>query len=167
MSRLSLLCQFVSARCTQAGTINEENKMKHHGILLAALLASMANVAVAENAISNVTVPESSREFFVASDPIQFAVVSGDLQAGPHGTFGRFPASFETPKHVHSHSYQAVVISGEMTNPFEGEANSPIMGVGSYWSVAAGAEHSTACVSDVPCEFFMFAEEGFDFTLVE
>ena len=141
--------------------------MRHHTFGLAAILVALASAASADGPVENTVVTEGSREFFVVSDPIQFAVVSGDLQTGPQGTFGRFPANFETPKHVHSHAYRAVVISGEMTNPFEGEVTAPVMEAGSYWSVAAGAEHSTACVSDTPCEFFMFADEGFDFTPVE
>ncbi len=141
--------------------------MKLHTLGLAAMLVTLAGGAFAQDAVKNTVVPESSREFFVAADPIQFAVVSGDLNKGPQGTFGRFPANFETPVHVHSHSYRAVVISGEMTNPFKGQSNPPVMKPGSFWSVAANAVHSTACVSDTPCEFFMFADEGFDFTPVE
>tara|TARA_R110002074_G_scaffold164949_2_gene324883 strand:+ start:209 stop:634 length:426 start_codon:yes stop_codon:yes gene_type:complete len=141
--------------------------MKHITLGFAAALFVLAGTANAQGPVENTVVTEDARAFFVVADPIQFAVVSGDLQAGPQGTFGRFPANFETPNHIHSHAYRAVVVSGEMTNPFKGEATSPVMKVGSYWSVAAGAEHSTACVSDTPCEFFMFADEGFDFTPVE
>ncbi len=141
--------------------------MKHVTLGLAAALFALAGTANAQGPVENTVITADTREFFLAADPIQFAVVSGDLQAGPQGTFGLFPANFETPNHIHSHSYRAVVISGEMTNPFKGEANPPVMTAGSFWSVAAGAEHSTACVSDTPCEFFMFADEGFDFTPVE
>lgn len=141
--------------------------MKLPTLGLVAILATTTGAAYAQDAVKNTVVPESAREFFVAADPIQFAVVSGDLEKGPQGTFGRFPANFETPMHVHSHSYRAVVISGVMTNPFEGEENPPVMNPGSFWSVAANAKHSTACISDTPCEFFMFADEGFDFTPVE
>ncbi len=150
-----------------AQAIYEETTMKHQTPGLVTLLIVLAGSASAQDTVENTVVTEASREFFVAADPIQFAVVSGDLQTGPQGTFGRFPANFETPKHVHSHGYRAVVISGEMTNPFEGETNSPVMTPGSFWSVAGGTNHSTACVSDTPCEFFMFADKGFDFTPVE
>jgi len=135
---------------------------------LAALCAlSLTTAAHAGSDVSNNAVPADQREFFTVSDPIQFAVATGDLQNGPQGTFGRFPGNFITPVHTHSHAYQAVVISGEMTNPFDREKNPPVMGPGSFWSVAANAEHATACVSEEPCEFFMFANEGFDFTVVE
>ncbi|GAB4282520.1 MAG: hypothetical protein Kow0058_01010 [Roseovarius sp.] len=128
---------------------------------------SLASAASAGEAIENRVILADQREFFVVSDPIRFAVVTGDLQKGPQGTFGRFPAHFITPLHTHSHAYQAVVIAGQMTNPFAGEENPPVMGPGSFWSVAANAVHATACVSDEACEFFMFASEGFDFTPVK
>jgi len=95
--------------------------------------------------------------------PVKFADAYGDRAKGGHGTFGQFPAKFETPPHKHTHAYRAVVLKGEMTNPFAGEANPPVMKPGSYWSVAAGEEHTTACVSDTPCEFFMWGSENFDF----
>lgn len=141
--------------------------MKYQMALIIGATALMAIAANAEQPVANTVVTEDAREFFVVADPIQFAVVSGDLQSGPQGTFGRFPANFETPKHIHSHAYRAVVISGEMTNPFDGEKEPPVMAAGSFWSVAAGAAHATACVSDTPCEFFMFAEDGFDFTPID
>lgn len=141
--------------------------MKH--LLLTTLigLAALTGAAQAADPIENTVLKAEDRSFFVAADPIQFAVAAGDLQVGPQGTFGKFPANFQTPTHVHSHAYQAIVISGEMTNPFEGEENPPSMTAGSFWSVAAGAKHATACVSDTPCEFFMYASEGFDFEVVE
>ena len=138
--------------------------MKPITFALATSLLVLAAGANAQDAVENTVVTKDARSFFMVSDPIQFAVVSGDLQTGPQGTFSRFPANFETPNHVHSHAYRAVVISGEMTNPFKGEKSPPVMKSGSFWSVAAGAEHTTACVSDTPCEFFMFADGGFDFT---
>jgi len=128
---------------------------------------SVASVAQAESAVENKATPADQRAFFTVSDPIEFAVATGDLQKGPQGTFGRFPGNFSTPEHTHRHAYEAIVISGEMINPFDGDDNPPLMGPGSFWSVAAGAKHATACVSEEPCEFFMFASQGFDFTLAE
>jgi quercetin dioxygenase-like cupin family protein len=146
-----------------------ERSLKMIRTPLAALfcMMSLASIAQAESAVENKIVPEDQRAFFTVSDPIQFAVVTGDLQKGPQGTFGRFPGDFITPMHTHSHAYEAIVISGRMTNPFDGEENPPVMGPGSFWSVAAGAEHATACVSEEPCEFFMFASDGFDFEVAE
>jgi len=98
---------------------------------------------------------------------ISMATAYGNKGAGAHGTFGRFPANFETPNHTHSGAYHGVVIKGVMTNPFEGETKAPKMAAGSYWYVPAGMEHTTACVSDVPCEFYFYADDPFDFTPVK
>ncbi len=100
---------------------------------------------------------------FPGDDAVVFARAYGDRNTHAHGTFGRFPAEFETPPHIHSHGYRAVVISGEMTNPFPGEKSPPVMRAGSFWSVSANSPHTTACVSKTPCEFFMFSENAFDF----
>ena len=69
----------------------------------------------------------------------------------------------KSPPHIHTHGYRAVVLKGTMTNPFDGEENPPEMEPGSYWAVKAGEKHTTACVSDTPCEFLMWGGEKFDF----
>jgi len=88
----------------------------------------------------------------------------GDRAKGSHGTFGRFPGGAASPRHTHSGSYHGVVISGLMTNPFDGETKPPQMGPGSHWFVPAGASHITACISTEPCTFYFHAEGLFDFT---
>ncbi len=122
--------------------------------------------AADDRKIVDSALPVEEKEFlpaFPGDDTINFARAYGNRDGQSHGTFGRFPANFETPPHTHSHAYRAIVVSGEMTNPFSGEENPPILKPGSFWSVAAGSVHTTACVSDTPCEFFMFSDEGFDF----
>jgi len=58
-------------------------------------------------------------------------------------------------------------VKGVMANPFKGQANPPKLEAGSYWYVPANSIHSTACISDTPCEFFFFADSKFDFMPVE
>lgn len=118
--------------------------------------------ATADNVPSAVLQAEN-RDFFEAFGPVQFADAFGSRETGPHGTYGIFPGGFETPDHIHSHGYRAVVLEGQMTNPFEGEENPPVMGPGSFWSVAAGEAHTTACVSEEPCTFLMWGDQAFDF----
>lgn len=118
--------------------------------------------AEADN-IESAVLQAENRDFFEAFGPVQFADAFGSRENGPHGTFGKFPGGFETPDHTHSHGYQAVVLEGQMTNPFEGETNPPVMGPGSYWAVAAGEAHTTACVSEEPCVFLMWGGQDFDF----
>lgn len=113
--------------------------------------------------IESAILKTEDRDFFDAFGPVQFANAFGSRETGPHGTYGKFPGGFETPAHIHSHGYRAVVLEGQMTNPFDGEANPPVMGPGSYWAVAAGDLHTTACVSETPCVFLMWGGEDFDF----
>ena len=128
------------------------------------------DIAKEDGQIVDRALPDGEKKFtpaFPGNDLIKFAPAYGDRASGKHGTFGQFPAKFETPTHIHSHSYRAVVLKGEMTNPFKGEKNPPVLKPGSFWQVRAGSVHTTACISETPCEFFMFGEESFDFTAVE
>jgi len=96
--------------------------------------------------------------------PIQFAAGSGKTFETAHSTFGKFPGNFITPMHTHSHSYQAIVISGVMTNPMASDKGDPIkLGPGSYWYVPANEAHQTACISEEPCIFYMYQPVPFDF----
>lgn len=129
-------------------------------------LAISAKTPAHSQTIEDAALPVEAKQFtpaFSGNDAITFATAYGDRNKHEHGTFGRFPANFETPSHTHSHDYRAVVISGEMTNPFEGQKNPPILRPGSFWSVSAGSVHTTACVSSTPCEFFMYSAKPFDF----
>ncbi|WP_415400836.1 cupin domain-containing protein [Tateyamaria sp. SN3-11] len=117
--------------------------------------------------VADVILPEEDKVFKEVMGPVAFADAYGNRETGYHGTFGRFPAGFETPVHIHSHAYRAIVLKGKMTNPFVGEDTAPIMSPGSFWSVAAETPHTTACVSEKPCEFFMYGTENFDFVPVE
>ena len=106
---------------------------------------------------------EENKKFIQAFGPVKFADAYGSRQSGPHGTYVKFPAGFKTPSHIHTHSYRAIVIKGEMMNPFTNELNTPLMKPGSYWAVKAGERHTTECISVSPCEFFMYGNESFDF----
>ena len=133
------------------------------------LLATAAGAGDAfDSAVPKVR-PAAQVPWMDVNPAIRFGDAFGDRAAGPQGTFGTFVPEFETPVHTHSGAYHAVVIEGVMTNPFglEGESDPPRMGPGSYWYVPAGMPHSTACVSQSPCKFYMHAEGPFDFTPVE
>lgn len=110
-----------------------------------------------------VVIPKAELAYRNINPAISMATAYGDRSTGGHGTFGKFPAIFETPFHTHSGAYHGIVLRGVMTNPFKGEANPSKMEPGSYWHVPANSVHATACVSDTPCEFYFHAESGFDF----
>ena len=102
--------------------------------------------------------------------PIQFAMTSGSTFETAHGTFAKFPGKgFITPNHIHSEGYEAIVISGTMINPMGNEKTKGAkrMGPGSFWAVPANESHTTGCVSDEPCVFYMYQSKPFDFVPVE
>jgi len=115
-----------------------------------------------------VALPSGNIAYQNINEAIQMADVWGDRAIGAHGTFGKFPANFEAPLHTHTFAYSGVVVAGVMTNPFgkEGEKNPPQMPAGSYWYVPAGVPHTTACISDTPCQFFFDSAGAFDFVPV-
>ena len=131
-----------------------------------AAAAALGASALAQSP-GDVVLQVENLEFEALNPAISMAPVYGDRATGPHGTIGTFVPIFVTPFHTHSGAYHGVVISGLMTNPFEGEENPPVMGPGSYWHVPANSVHATACVSATPCVFYFHAESGFDFTPVE
>ena len=141
-------------------------------LAIAALLVlafALPAAASDENVLPNFdphknTVKAAEAIAYVDINPaIQFGPAWGNISTTAHGTFAKFSGKFQTPFHTHSGSYHGVVIKGEMTNPFQGEVNPPVMGSGSYWFVPANSVHATACVSAEPCEFYFHADSHFDF----
>lgn len=107
-------------------------------------------------------------EFIEIAPFARFASAQGDFMAGEHGTFGIFGAGAASPPHTHSGAYYAVVIDGQMNNPFGTEADPPSLPPGSFWSVPADDEHVTACLTpDRECTFFFHAAGAFDFFPLE
>lgn len=138
------------------------------GVIALSVTAGCTAVAdTASDGDKEIVLTESQLEFQNINPAIKMAAAYGDRSKGAHGSFGRFPANFETPYHTHTGSYHGIVIKGEMTNPFDGEASPPIMRAGSYWHVPASSAHATACVSSEPCEFYFYADQAFDFHPVE
>lgn len=115
----------------------------------------------------DVALPKAQLKYVDINPAIQMADAYGDMSAGAHGTFAKFPPNFDSGIHTHSGAYHGIVVKGVMTNPFKGETDPPKLEAGSYWYVPANSVHSTACVSDAPCEFFFFAESKFDFLPLE
>lgn len=132
-------------------------------LVIGAMAGCIAYAQQAFDTQKEVVLPGSQLEFQNLNPMIKMASAWGDKSKDAHGTFGKFPPDFITPFHTHTGAYHGVVIKGVMTNPFKGETNPPHMEPGSYWYVPANAIHATACVSDIPCEFYFHAKEAFDF----
>lgn len=111
------------------------------------------------------TTPDRVKYDVIIPNVAEFADVVGDRNAGPHGTFVKIKRGTGTPPHVHSRPYQAVVLKGLVENPFP-QNSGPTMGVGSFYSVPANAEHITRCAAKSPtdCMTFFFQTGAFDFS---
>ncbi len=106
----------------------------------------------------------------IIPDVVAFGTVTGDREAGAHGTFVRIPPGQATPLHTHGAAYSAVVIQGNFENPIPGEvASDVVLTAGSYYHIPAGAEHITRCAQDSPvdCMSFFYQDVSFDFAVVE
>lgn len=134
---------------------------------LASVPFIVANAQSTTDTTKEVALPGWQIQFENINPAIKMATVYGDRANGAHGTFGTFPPNFITPVHTHTAAYNGVVVKGVMTNPFQGQDAPPTLEAGSFWHVPAGSAHATACVSNVPCEFYFHAEAGFDFHVVE
>ena len=113
-------------------------------------------------------VDEADIEFAEISPFATFGSAQGDFTSGPHGTFGIFGPGASSPPHTHSSSYYAVVLGGEMNNPFGTETDPPTLAPGSFWAVPADNGHVTACLTtQTECRFFFHAAAAFDFTPID
>jgi len=93
---------------------------------------------------------------------LQAAPAYGDLSRGPHGTFIKMPAGYESPTHTHTEDYWAVVVSGAMVNKKPDGADVPLP-VGSYYFQKGGEPHVTKCISPNGCVFFASQDGKFDY----
>jgi quercetin dioxygenase-like cupin family protein len=92
---------------------------------------------------------------------IQVANVWGNVTKGAHGAFFRFDPGFVSPLHTHTYDYYAVVIKGDLENYQPGQKPEKL-GPGSYWYQRGKQAHTTACVSEQPCEIYIVQQNKFD-----
>jgi len=140
------------------------------GLLFAAGMAVFSTAAVAGSHYDSsveVATPKAQLKFQKINPAVSMAPAYGDMNKGGHGTFGKFPANFETPLHIHTAAYHGIVLKGVMKNPFKDQKTAPDLVAGSYWHVPAKSVHTTACVSDTPCEFYFYSRKKFDFIVVK
>ena len=84
-------------------------------------------------------------------------VLSGDMKSGAFQALIRFPAGSTTPKHSHTASYSAAVITGALSH---GDGN--VMTPGSLWEQKGGRDHTTVCGSQEQCVFFAAMDGAMD-----
>ena len=137
--------------------------MKWCSGVLVLLFCSVAVVGLADGAgDSLVLLPVSDLEWVTNPRGASFSYPWKE-DGGRHGDVVRFPSGFDSGPHTHSATYRGVVIQGVLMNPAEGQTESVRLPPGSTWFVASEVVHSTKCVSDDDCVFYIHQESAFDF----
>jgi beta-alanine degradation protein BauB len=94
--------------------------------------------------------------------------VAGDFTKGKHVTLLRFPGKFKTPVHTHGADYVGLVLSGSARHFIAGDPKTQkVLKAGSFWTMPAGLEHVSECVSTEPCVFALIQDAKFDFVPVK
>jgi quercetin dioxygenase-like cupin family protein len=87
----------------------------------------------------------------------QMHVISGDKATGPFRALVKLPGGAAGPEHTHSSTYSAIVLAGAISH-----GGPDGLGVGSFWTELGDTPHTTACVSEEPCIFFVSMDGAFD-----
>jgi hypothetical protein len=125
-----------------------------------AAIATLALPALGAEGQS-ITVPKAAVKFTDLGGP-QLGTLWGDVAKGPHGSLLRLPAAFVSPEHTHTGTYEAVVLSGTVTNVEAGAAEIP-MEAGSFYRQSGKTKHVTKCISKEECTLYITQAIGFDF----
>ena len=87
----------------------------------------------------------------------QIAVLNGDPAKNNADVFFKVPGGFEIPRHWHTSAERMVLVSGEMTVRYEGQA--PVtLKPGTYAYGPAQIAHSATCAKGDPCVLFIAFE---------
>jgi quercetin dioxygenase-like cupin family protein len=145
-------------------------KMK---VLLPAFATALAMVGCA-------SIEDTSREVRVTTTSIEdidwlelpdgrsVSTIHGDRTSGEHTTYVRFPAGMRTAVHMHSNTYDGVVVSGTARH-FEPEleASASWLSAGSVYHVPAETHHISQCSEESFCIFAIHQHGALDRTVVD
>lgn len=137
---------------------------RSHRIAAAATLAAL--VAGTAYAQAGGTIAMNDLQWREMFPGVSFAPAYGDWEAGAHGKYARIVHGTEVPLHTHSAGYHAVMVSGRMTNMFDGDARAEV-GPGDYFTIQAGQLHAHDCVSEEPCLFYTHSDGLWDIAVPE
>lgn len=96
---------------------------------------------------------------------VAFAALQGDRFSEAYQALVRLPAGTISPSHVKSANMFGVMLEGEMTHYASGDdpETARKIGPGSFYSIAKGTAHISACVSQTPCVAYLYQDGAFDF----
>ncbi|MEJ6393608.1 DUF4437 domain-containing protein [Gymnodinialimonas sp. 2305UL16-5] len=107
----------------------------------------------------------SDFEWQTTPEGVAFAALQGDRFVEPYQALVRLPAGTVSPPHVKTANMFGVMLEGEMIHYRSGDASETArrIGPGSFYSIAAGTAHISACVSEIPCIAYLYQDGAFDF----
>ena len=124
-------------------------------------------VVLAQDAKPVSTIPAQLKwESNPGAPEVKTATVWGDMNAGPHGAFHKFPAGFVAPLHTHSANMRAVVVTGIMSLT-DNSGNKVMLPTGSYFFQPSSWQHVTKCEPGMDCMIYVTADGKFDMKPVE
>jgi hypothetical protein len=97
------------------------------------------------------------------------APIEGDETKGAHFSYLKLPAGFESPPHMHTSDYWAVLIQGQMTHwAAEGgsEKDSKAIGVGGWVHMPGKLAHISKCYPGADCVMVSMQKGKNDFVPV-
>jgi hypothetical protein len=131
---------------------------------LAAFLTG-GSALLAQSAIE----PQASRSLRITAQALnwqrqtpELATMISELWGNRHadggsGSLLRLPPGFDSGLHAHSGDFHGVVVKGVMVHEGpNGEDRGTRLAPGSYMRQAGGEMHIDRCVSEEPCELFVF-----------
>lgn len=94
-----------------------------------------------------------------------FSVVFGEpgVIGKPFGGMFRVPAGGESPAHIHTSEYWAVMVSGTESAREKMEDTPMTIPAGSTWYQPAKAPHVNKCMGPEDCVFFVYYPNGMDY----
>lgn len=94
----------------------------------------------------------------------QLAVLHGDPAKPNADVFFRIPGNYELPKHWHSSAERMILVEGELSVTYEGQAP-VVLGPGMYAYGPPKRAHHGRCISAHACTLFIAFEGPVDTTL--
>ncbi|MEP2031555.1 MAG: hypothetical protein ABJI96_22900 [Paracoccaceae bacterium] len=140
--------------------------MKH---ILSSLSVSLL-VAGAALAGPEIKIVESDQfSWEKTPEGVAFAALDGARFDTAYMAMVRLPAGTVSPPHVKSASMYGLMVKGTMTHVVHGEnaAHAAAIGPGVFYKIPAGLAHVSSCISDTPCETFLYQDGAFDFIPVD
>ena len=145
--------------------------MRSSAWMAVAVVGGLASLAGAEPAAAKSAAKVQAGVLWPAGDikwtdnpnvkGVQQAVLWGDPKTGAYGALKKMPGGTDLGLHSHSHEQKVVVVSGEISFNFDGEAPK-VMSAGSYAQIPAGKKHAASCKASAGCEYFELGSGVYD-----